>query len=154
MDIGLTDGTLVPTNLYSMSQRQMEILRNEIQRILDLSLIEAGQSDYATPMILVERPRKDPCPCMDYCKLNMQMQTEFSPPPPLPKYRRSGGKGKHGSAYYSNRLDKSISRNGQLLFQVHKELCNDSGPVENALKGKRKNKNKYEMRSVIGLLKI
>ncbi|GFV34877.1 retrovirus-related Pol polyprotein from transposon 297 [Trichonephila clavipes] len=43
---------------YRMSHRQNEILKNEINRMLKLEIIEVGESDYMSPMILVERIKR------------------------------------------------------------------------------------------------
>ncbi|GFU93767.1 retrovirus-related Pol polyprotein from transposon 297 [Trichonephila clavipes] len=48
---------------YRMSHRQNEILKNEINRMLKLGIIEVGESDYMSPMILVEIAGKEPRPC-------------------------------------------------------------------------------------------
>ena len=77
MDIKLLDETLVRVRPYQMSARQIDILKEEIRRLLKLAVIEVGESDYASPMILVEYPGKDPCPCIDYMKLNSKTMTEF-----------------------------------------------------------------------------
>ncbi|MCP8719654.1 MAG: reverse transcriptase domain-containing protein, partial [Asgard group archaeon] len=81
MDIKLLDETPVRARPYRMSQRQICILKEEIRRLLELGVIEVGQSDYASPMILVEVPGKDPRPCIDYRKLNAKTMTEFFPLP-------------------------------------------------------------------------
>ncbi|XP_035205467.1 uncharacterized protein LOC118180492 [Stegodyphus dumicola] len=81
MDIKLLDETPVRVRPYRMSARQTDILKEEIRRLLELGVIEVGQSDYASPMILVEVPGKDPRPCIDYRKLNSRTMTEFFPLP-------------------------------------------------------------------------
>jgi hypothetical protein len=81
MDIVLTSEKPVRAKPYRMSPRQVDILREEIKRLLDLGVIEIGQSDYASPMILVESPGKDPRPCVDYRRLNAITRTEFFPMP-------------------------------------------------------------------------
>ncbi|GBM74612.1 hypothetical protein AVEN_28716-1 [Araneus ventricosus] len=55
---------------YRTSPRQNKILRKEIQKMLSMKIIEVGYSDYASPMILVEAPGKEPRPCVDYRNLN------------------------------------------------------------------------------------
>lgn len=77
MNIVLTGNVPVRSKPYRMSPRQLEIMREEIRRLLDLVVIEVGQSDYAPPMILVESTGKDPRPCVDYRKLNAKTRTEF-----------------------------------------------------------------------------
>ncbi|GFV05394.1 retrovirus-related Pol polyprotein from transposon 17.6 [Trichonephila clavipes] len=64
-----------------MSHRQNEILKNEINRILKLGIIEVGESDYLSPMILVEVAGKEPRPHIDYRKLNGIIRTEYFPLP-------------------------------------------------------------------------
>ncbi|GFT11728.1 retrovirus-related Pol polyprotein from transposon 297 [Trichonephila clavipes] len=61
--------------------RQINILREEIKRLLELGVIEIGQSDYTSPLILVESPNKDPRPCVDYRRLNEITRAEFFPLP-------------------------------------------------------------------------
>ncbi|GBM12257.1 hypothetical protein AVEN_155262-1 [Araneus ventricosus] len=53
--------------------------------MLDLNIIEIGQSDYASPMILVESPGKDPRPCIDYRLLNANVRTQCFPLPTIEK---------------------------------------------------------------------
>ena len=81
MDIKLVDEKPVRIRPYRMSPRQTNILRTEIKRLLDLGVIEVGQSDFASPVILVESPGKDPRPCIDYRALNAKTQVEYYPLP-------------------------------------------------------------------------
>ncbi|GBM05542.1 hypothetical protein AVEN_94814-1 [Araneus ventricosus] len=53
-DIELISNNPIRSKPYRTSQRQTEILKAEIKRMLDLKIIEIGQSDYTLPMILVE----------------------------------------------------------------------------------------------------
>ncbi|GBO26472.1 hypothetical protein AVEN_239714-1 [Araneus ventricosus] len=45
--------------------------------MLDLNIIETAQSDYASPMISVEAPGKDPITCIDYRLLNAHARTQY-----------------------------------------------------------------------------
>ncbi|GBM73590.1 Transposon Ty3-I Gag-Pol polyprotein [Araneus ventricosus] len=85
-DFELISNKHIRSKPYRTSQRQNEILKSEIKRMLDLNIIEIGQSKYASPMILVESPRKDPCPCIDYRLLNANVRPQFFP---LPKIEES-----------------------------------------------------------------
>ncbi|GFU77507.1 hypothetical protein TNCV_3498801 [Trichonephila clavipes] len=49
--------------------------------MLKLGIIEVGESDYMSPMILVEIAGKEPRPCIDYRKLNGIIRTEYFPLP-------------------------------------------------------------------------
>ncbi|GFX61984.1 retrovirus-related Pol polyprotein from transposon 17.6 [Trichonephila clavipes] len=71
----------VRTKPYRMSHRQNEILKNEINRMLKLGIIEVGESDYMSPVILVEVAGEEPRPCIDYRKLNGIIRTEYFPLP-------------------------------------------------------------------------
>ena len=64
MDIKLLDETPVRAMLYGMLTRQIDILKEEIRRLLEFGVIEVGQSDYTSPMILAESPGKDPHSCI------------------------------------------------------------------------------------------
>ncbi|GFV00397.1 retrovirus-related Pol polyprotein from transposon 17.6 [Trichonephila clavipes] len=64
-----------------MSAWQTYLLQEEIRKMLKYQVIEIGESDYASPMILVETPGKDPRPCIDYRKLNEVIRTQFYPLP-------------------------------------------------------------------------
>ncbi|GFX32400.1 hypothetical protein TNCV_2173201 [Trichonephila clavipes] len=81
MDIELISDKPIKTKPYRMSPRQIKILREEIKRLLELGVIEIGQSDYTSPLILVESPNKDPRPCVDYRRLNEITRAEFFPLP-------------------------------------------------------------------------
>ena len=80
-DIELTSDTPIRSRPYRTSLRQNEILKSEIQRMLKLGIIEVGESDYSSPIILVEVPGKDPRPCVDYRRLNKVIKTEYYPIP-------------------------------------------------------------------------
>ncbi|GFU07590.1 retrovirus-related Pol polyprotein from transposon 412 [Trichonephila clavipes] len=80
-EIQLVSDQPVRTKPYRMSHRQNEILKSEINRMLKLGIIEVGESDYMSPIILVEIAGKEPRPCIDYRKLNGIIRTEYFPLP-------------------------------------------------------------------------
>ncbi|XP_064474611.1 uncharacterized protein LOC135388765 isoform X1 [Ornithodoros turicata] len=80
-DIELTSEKPVKSKPYRMAPRQKAILETEIKKMLDLGVIEPGESDYASPLILVEAPGKDPRPCIDYRKLNAITRDQIYPIP-------------------------------------------------------------------------
>ncbi|GFX05440.1 hypothetical protein TNCV_1007621 [Trichonephila clavipes] len=80
-DIELINDVPIRTKPYRMSARQTDLLQEEIRKMLKYQVIEIGESDYASPMILVETPGKDPRPCIDYRKLNEVIRTQFYPLP-------------------------------------------------------------------------
>lgn len=80
-DIELTSDKPVRMKPYRTSPRQTDILKSEIQRMLELGIIKEGESDYTSPMILVEALGREPRPCVDYRKLNEITRAEFFPLP-------------------------------------------------------------------------
>ncbi|GFY23575.1 hypothetical protein TNCV_1038741 [Trichonephila clavipes] len=90
MDIELISDKPIKTKPYRMSPRQINILREEIKRLLELGVIEIGQSDYTSPLILVESPNKDPRPCVDYRRLNEITRAEFFPLPNMEEIVEKG----------------------------------------------------------------
>ncbi|GFV64044.1 hypothetical protein TNCV_3144351 [Trichonephila clavipes] len=64
-----------------MSPRQIEILKSEVNKMLELKIIEPGESDFTSPLILVEAQRKEARPCIDYRRLNKVTRTQFFPLP-------------------------------------------------------------------------
>ncbi|GFW29111.1 retrovirus-related Pol polyprotein from transposon 17.6 [Trichonephila clavipes] len=79
--IELINDVPIRTKPYRMSARQTDLLQEEIRKMLKYQVIEIGESDYASPMILVETPGRDPRPCIDYRKLNEVIRTQFYPLP-------------------------------------------------------------------------
>ncbi|GFV21344.1 retrovirus-related Pol polyprotein from transposon 17.6 [Trichonephila clavipes] len=49
-----------------MSPRQIEILKSEVNKMLGLKIIQPGESDFTSPLILVEAQGKEARPCIDY----------------------------------------------------------------------------------------
>jgi len=80
-DITLISSQPIRSKPYRFSPRQIEILKAEIKRMLEMNIIEIGESDYTSPMILVEAPNKDPRPCIDYRRINAVIRTEYFPLP-------------------------------------------------------------------------
>ncbi|GFW42662.1 hypothetical protein TNCV_257231 [Trichonephila clavipes] len=66
---------------YRMSPRQIEILKSEVNKMLELKIIEPGESNFTSPLILVEAQGKEARPCIDYRRLNKVTRTQFFPLP-------------------------------------------------------------------------
>ncbi|KAG8177023.1 hypothetical protein JTE90_029685 [Oedothorax gibbosus] len=80
-DIELEEDKPIIAKPYRMSPRQTEILKAEVNKMLELNVIERGDSDFTSPLILVEVPGKDPRPCIDYRRLNKVTRTQYFPIP-------------------------------------------------------------------------
>ena len=84
MDIELTDtDKVVRSAPYRMSPRQTKILREEVDKMLRDNIIVEAESDYTSPMILIEAPGKSPRPCIDFRRLNEIIKTDYFPLPNL-----------------------------------------------------------------------
>ncbi|GFV78023.1 retrovirus-related Pol polyprotein from transposon 297 [Trichonephila clavipes] len=63
---------------FSNNPGLTNLAEHEIQLVSDQpGIIEVGESDYMSPMILVEVAGKEPRPCIDYRKLNGIIKTEY-----------------------------------------------------------------------------
>ncbi|GFX16192.1 hypothetical protein TNCV_4704461 [Trichonephila clavipes] len=62
-----------------MSPRQIEIIKSEVNKMLELKIIEPGESDFTSPLILVEAQGKEARLCSDYRRLNKLTRTQFFP---------------------------------------------------------------------------
>ncbi|GFS70819.1 hypothetical protein TNCV_1232171 [Trichonephila clavipes] len=80
-DIELESERAIVAKPYRMSPRQIEILKSEVNKMLELKIIEPGESDFTSPLILVEAQGKEARPCIDYRRLNKVTRTEFFPLP-------------------------------------------------------------------------
>ncbi|GFX61377.1 hypothetical protein TNCV_4894211 [Trichonephila clavipes] len=80
-DIELESKRVIVSKTYRMSPRQIEILKSEVNKMLELKIIESGESDFTSPLILVEAQGKEERPCIDYRRLNKITRTQFFPLP-------------------------------------------------------------------------
>ncbi|KAM7312087.1 uncharacterized protein ISCGN_008992 [Ixodes scapularis] len=80
-DIELTSNVAVRSRPYRMSPRQQAILKDEVERMLHLGVNVPCESDYSSPMIIVEAAGRDPRPCIDYRKLNAITRDQAYPIP-------------------------------------------------------------------------
>ncbi|GFW17647.1 retrovirus-related Pol polyprotein from transposon 17.6 [Trichonephila clavipes] len=80
-DIELESERAIVAKPYRMSPRQIEILKSEVNKMLEPKIIEPGESDFTSPLILVEAQGKEARPCIDYRRLNKVTRTQFFPLP-------------------------------------------------------------------------
>ncbi|GFW94634.1 hypothetical protein TNCV_4246741 [Trichonephila clavipes] len=80
-DIELESERAIVAKPYRMSPGQIEILKSEVNKMLELKIIEPGDSDFTSPLILVEAQGKEARPCIDYRRLNKVTRTQFFPLP-------------------------------------------------------------------------
>ncbi|GFV50113.1 retrovirus-related Pol polyprotein from transposon 17.6 [Trichonephila clavipes] len=80
-DIELESERAIVAKPYRMSPRQIEILKSEVNKMLELKIIEPGESDFTSPLILVEAQGKEARSCIDYRRLNKVTRTQLFPLP-------------------------------------------------------------------------
>ncbi|GFU13051.1 hypothetical protein TNCV_2128801 [Trichonephila clavipes] len=80
-DIELESERAIVAKPYRMSPRQIEILKSEVNKMLELKIIEPGESDFTSPLILVEAQGKEARPCINFRRLNKVTRTQFFPLP-------------------------------------------------------------------------
>ncbi|GFV06821.1 retrovirus-related Pol polyprotein from transposon 17.6 [Trichonephila clavipes] len=64
-----------------MFPRKIEILKSEVNKMLEQKIIEPGETDFTSPLILVEAPGKEARPCIDHRSLNKVTRAQFFPLP-------------------------------------------------------------------------
>ncbi|GFW24370.1 retrovirus-related Pol polyprotein from transposon 297 [Trichonephila clavipes] len=99
-DIELESERAIAAKPYRMSPRQTEILNSEVNKMLELKIIEPGESDFTSPLILVEAQEKEARSCIDYRRLNKVTRTQFFPLPNIKELL-----GKVSTAKYISILD-------------------------------------------------
>ncbi|GFV02295.1 retrovirus-related Pol polyprotein from transposon 412 [Trichonephila clavipes] len=81
-DIELESERAIFAKPYRMSPRQFEILKSEVNsNMLELKIIEPGESNFSSPLVTVEALRKEARPCIDYRRLNKVTRAQFLPLP-------------------------------------------------------------------------
>ena len=81
-DVELIDGSKpVKQHPYRMNPVKQQILRDEVQYLLDNDFIEPSQSEWSFPLILVPKPDGTFRMCTDYRKVNSVTKTDTFPIP-------------------------------------------------------------------------
>ena len=81
-DVELIDGSKpVKQHPYRMNPVKQQILRDEVQYLLDNDFIEPSQSEWSSPCILVPKPDGTFRMCTDYRKVNSVTKTDTFPIP-------------------------------------------------------------------------
>ncbi|GFV87549.1 hypothetical protein TNCV_3281871 [Trichonephila clavipes] len=99
-DIKLESERAIVAKPYLMSPRQIEILKSEVNKMLELKIIEPGESDFTSPLILVEAQGKEARPCIDYRRLNKVTRTQFFPLPNIEELLEKVSAAKYISILY------------------------------------------------------
>lgn len=81
--IKLIDKEYVKSHPYRLAPPKMELLRQEVQELLDKGVIEQSTSQYASPAFLVPKSNGKQRMVVDYRKLNHKIEIESIPLPDL-----------------------------------------------------------------------
>lgn len=68
---------------YWVSPRQADQMTAEVERMLNFEVLEAGNSDCASPMIMVVVPGEDSLPCMDCRRISTKTRDQLYPIPSI-----------------------------------------------------------------------
>ncbi|KAG8196639.1 hypothetical protein JTE90_006549 [Oedothorax gibbosus] len=99
--------------------------------MLEMKVIEPGDSDFTSPMILVEAPGKDPRPCINYRRLNKVTRTQFFPIPNIEQLIEKVSASKYISVldltrgYWQIPLSKQAQRTKERLSENPVLYCPD-----------------------------
>ncbi|XP_064465312.1 uncharacterized protein LOC135376767 [Ornithodoros turicata] len=99
-DIEVESQDAVKCKPYRLSMNEKDILKKEIDKMIELGVIEEGTSDYTSPIILVRAPGKDPRPCVDYRKLNAVTKDLIYPIPNIEERIETVSRAKYISAFH------------------------------------------------------
>jgi len=70
-----------PAHPYRMGPRTRELIKDQVDRMLKLEVIEPSQSEWASPVVLIPKPDGNPRFCIDYRQLNERTVRDSYPLP-------------------------------------------------------------------------
>ena len=79
---------------YRVPYSQREVVRGEIQRMLDSGVISPSKSPWASPIVLVPKKDGTVCFCVDYRKLNQNAKFDAYPMPRVEEVLEHIGQGR------------------------------------------------------------
>ena len=82
-DVDVGDHPPIRQNYYRTSPQKLEIIRQEVNSMMGLGVIQASRSEWASPLILVKKPEGAWRPCIDYRQVNQITKGETYPLPRL-----------------------------------------------------------------------
>jgi len=94
MEIKLRDETPFTARPYRMAPSEQETAKKIIDNLLECNIIRESNSEYASPMLLVNKKDRDARLCVNYQRLNKQTVKDSHPLPRIDDLmdRLAGGK--------------------------------------------------------------
>ena len=80
-DIDVQGHAPITQSYYRMAPDKVEVLKAEIDQMLELGVIQPSQSPWASPIILVKKPNGEWRPCIDYRRINEVTKSTTYPIP-------------------------------------------------------------------------
>ncbi|KAF8770046.1 Retrovirus-related Pol polyprotein like [Argiope bruennichi] len=80
-DIELESNRPIVAKPYRMSARQVDVLKAEVNKMIEIKIVDPGEYDFTSPLILVEVPGKGAKHYIDYRRLNKVTRTQYFPLP-------------------------------------------------------------------------
>ena len=80
-DIELESDRPIVAKPYCMSPQQIDILKVEVRKMIELKIVEPGESDFTSLLIVVEVPGREARPCIDNRKLTKVTLKQYYPLP-------------------------------------------------------------------------
>ena len=90
----VTDSPPIHVKPYRYSEKDREIIRKEVNTMLEAGIIRPSRSPWSFPVVLVPKPNGTRRLCIDYRKLNAVTQKESWPMPNIEELLEKVGKGK------------------------------------------------------------
>ena len=86
-DVDVGDVAPIKQHPYKVNPQKREIMRREVEYMLENGLIERGDSPWSSPCVLVPKPGQDAFRfCTDYRKVNMVTKSDAYPIPRIEDY--------------------------------------------------------------------
>ncbi|GFY58059.1 transposon Ty3-I Gag-Pol polyprotein [Trichonephila inaurata madagascariensis] len=127
------------------------------RKMLRLNVIEKGESDFSSPLILVEAPGKEARPCIDYRRLNKVTRTKFFPLPNIEELIEKVSAAKYVSfldltrVYWQIPLSKNAQRYAAFVTNFGQGLRTPGELKVQVIKDFPIPTNKTQVRAFLGL---
>lgn len=80
---------------YRYSPKKVQIIREEVSKMLETGVIRESTSPYCSPIVIIEKKSGEPRFCVDYRRLNKATVSEYAGLPPITDMIRSLGQAKY-----------------------------------------------------------
>ena len=82
-DVDVGDHAPITQHYYRTSPQKLQIIRQEVDAMLEMGVVRPSHSEWSSPLILVKKPQGKWRPCIDYRRVNEISKGETFPLPRL-----------------------------------------------------------------------